>query len=401
MTRTFLTRLPIFGCAGFIAFLFLANIWNFAVERDYPKLRIRSAAPLAGVARPKPTPWTVEAFLSGETQKAVSINLGRALPVFPISVRAKNQLIFSLFGKSAASGVVIGRNGQLYEQFYIDEFCARGGAPDLAHIDQWAQDIRDIQDMTEAAGKRFVFLVSPSKAARLPEELPPEAVCAARATTMPAKLPSYLSALQAKGVHFVDGAGFISANRKAYPIPLFPRGGTHWNYLGAALVYREIAHVIAAPAVADYNFEWSVPPQATGTDRDLADLMNLLWPDLSYPTAAVARASAPPEGCGAGGRLLALGGSFVHEILATAAHAPCPPTIDYWFFMRTEDNTVELGHYRRPPGEDGNGERREVGPAALNENLRDADVVLLEENESKIGTMKQIGELRAALRALH
>ena len=38
-----LARLPIFACAGFIGFLFLANLWNFAVERDWPKLRIRSA----------------------------------------------------------------------------------------------------------------------------------------------------------------------------------------------------------------------------------------------------------------------------------------------------------------------------------------------------------------------
>ena len=123
MIRKLIQQAPIYGCAGFIAFLFMANIWNFAVERDWPHLRIRSASPLAGVAKLKPAPWSIDAFLSGETQRAVSMNLGRLSPVFPISVRAKNQLIFSLFNKSAASGVVIGRHNQLYEQYYIDEFC--------------------------------------------------------------------------------------------------------------------------------------------------------------------------------------------------------------------------------------------------------------------------------------
>ena len=163
-----LARLPIFGCAGFIAFLFLANLWNFAVEGDWPKLRIRSAWPLYGVAKPKPAPWTIDAFLSGETQKAVSINLGRMSPVFPISVRAKNQLVFSLFGGSAAPGVVIGRNGQLYEQFYIDEFCARDGAFDSARLGAWSSTLREIQEMAQARGKSFVYLISPSKAARYP-----------------------------------------------------------------------------------------------------------------------------------------------------------------------------------------------------------------------------------------
>ena len=107
MRKLTLARLPIYGCAGFILFLFLANVWNAAVETDWPKLRIRSASPLAGVARPKPAPWSLDAFLSGETQKAVSSNIGRKSPVFPISVRAKNQLVFSLFGESAAPGVVI------------------------------------------------------------------------------------------------------------------------------------------------------------------------------------------------------------------------------------------------------------------------------------------------------
>ncbi|MGZ9410012.1 MAG: alginate O-acetyltransferase AlgX-related protein, partial [Methylocystis sp.] len=156
-----LARLPIFGCAGFIAFLFLANLWNFAVEGDWPKLRIRSAWPLYGVAKPKPASWTFDAFLSGETQKAVSINLGRMSPVFPISVRAKNQLVFSLFGGSAAPGVVIGRNGQLYEQFYIDEFCSRDGAIDSARLGAWSSTLREIQEMAQARGKSFVYLISP------------------------------------------------------------------------------------------------------------------------------------------------------------------------------------------------------------------------------------------------
>ncbi len=392
-------RLPIFACAGFIAFLFLANLWNFAVERDWPKLRIRSASPLFGVARPKPAPWTLDAFLSGELQKAVSINLGRASPVFPIAVRAKNQLVFSLFGGSAAPGVIIGRNGQLYEQMYIDEFCARDGAPDPARINAWALTLREIGDAAQARGKSFVYLVSPSKAARYPEDLPASASCASRAPSMPDKLAPYLAALNENGVRHVDGAWLMSAERPKHAIPLFPRGGTHWNSVGGALALQEATRALPASPIGQLDFASAPAPEALGTDRDLLDLLNLLWPDAHYPTAVIGRVGEAGA-CAHTPRLLAMGGSFVHQVLAAATLAPCPPQIDYWFYMRTEDNGVELGHYRRAPGDASNGERRSAAFDELDENLAGADFILLEENESSIATMKQVGHLSEATRRL-
>ncbi len=392
-------RLPIFGCAGFIAFLFLANLWNFAVERDWPKLRIRSAWPLAGVAKPKPAPWTLDAFLSGETQKAVSTNLGRMSPVFPISVRAKNQLVFSLFGGSAAPGVLIGRNGQLYEDIYIDEFCARDGGFDPSRLRAWASTLRDIQEMAQARGKSFVYLISPSKAARYPEDLPKFASCASRATSMPDKLAPYRAALDESHVRYVDGPALIDAEKSRQPIALFPRGGSHWNSVGGALAMRELTRAPPTSPVGVLDFISAPAPEALGTDRDLLDLLNLLWPDASYPTAAIGRAGEKGD-CARPPRLLALGGSFLHQVLAAATLAPCPPQIDYWFYMRTADNGIELGHYRRPPGDASNGERLAATSEELDENLAGADFVLLEENEAGVATTKQIGHLAEALRRL-
>ncbi len=392
-------RLPIFGCAGFIAFLFLANLWNFAVERDWPKLRIRSAWPLAGVAKPKPAPWTLDAFLSGETQKAVSTNLGRMSPVFPISVRAKNQLVFSLFGGSAAPGVMIGRNGQLYEDIYIDEFCARDGVFDPARIAAWSSALREIQEMAQARGKSFVYLISPSKAARYAEDLPKSAPCASRATSMPDKLAPYRTALDESHVRYVDGPALIDAEKSRQEIALFPRGGSHWNSVGGALAMRELTRAAPASPVGALDFTSAPAPEALGTDRDLLDLLNLLWPDASYPTAAIGRAGEKGD-CAQAPRLLALGGSFLHQVLAAATLAPCPPQIDYWFYMRTADNGIELGHYRRPPGDASNGERLTATAEELDENLAGADFVLLEENEAGVATTKQIGHLAEALRRM-
>jgi hypothetical protein len=394
--RPTFSRLPIFACASFIAFLFLASIWNFAVERDWPKLRIRSAAPLSGLARTKPAPWSVDAFLSGETQKAVSNNFTRALPIFPIAVRARNQFVFSLFGFSPAPGVVIGRDGQLFEQIYIDEFCRRGAAPNPADVERWADSIREIQKAIEGAGKSFVYLISPSKAARYSEDLPATGSCAAQAAAGPDKLAPYLAALAERDVRYVDGAGLVTAKRAAFEVPLFARGATHWNALGAALALREIT-AVSPSAIGRLDFVWRETTPAIGWDRDLLDMLNLLWPDAAYPTAIIERAVAP-QPCARAPALLALGGSFLHPLLIAAMLAACPPGVDYWFYMRTENNDVELWHDRRAPGDVDYGPRLGTEPGLLAENLRKADLVILEENESRIGESRQVEHLLAAAR---
>ena len=398
MIRKLIQQAPIYGCAGFIAFLFMANIWNFAVERDWPHLRIRSASPLAGVAKIKPAPWSIDAFLSGETQRAVSMNLGRVSPVFPISVRAKNQLIFSLFNKSAASGVVIGRHNQLYEQYYIDEFCSRTAEFDEKHIQKWARTISDIERALTSLNKKFIYVISPSKAARYYEDLPASAICAPYASAMPDKLRPFIQALTDAGVHYVNAADLITKKRADYSVPLFPRGGTHWNSLGAALALREISE-IAPSQLGRFDFGWRLAPQAEGTDRDILDLLNLLWPDITYPTTIIYQKDETPS-CASHPFVLAMGGSFLHEILAAMTIAPCPPEIDYWFYMRTEDNNIELGHYKRAPKDASNGERLSTQPSLLDNNLRQADLIVLEENESNIGLMKQVGQLSEALRRI-
>jgi hypothetical protein len=401
MNHRLLERLPILGCAGFIAFLFLAIVWNAAVERDWPKLRIRSAQPLAGVTAPRPAPLTLGAFVSGETRKAVSTNLGRSLPVFPISVRAKNQFLYSLFRVSGSSSVVVGQDSQLYESKYIDEFCARGAAPDQARVDAWAETIAGIESALHTQGKGFAYLVSPSKAARYPGFLPAKMNCPALARGAGDKLAPFRAALDARHVAYVDGASLISARMGDYQIDLFPRGGTHWNLLGAALALREVAPALdasgAGAKIGPFDFVWREAPEAQGDDRDLLDLSNLLWPDAHYPTAII-------EGAGKGAlcarapRLVMLGGSFLREIIVVAAQAPCPPDIDYWFYMRT-DNGHELVRYHNAPGDVTKGEKVPASARALRDSLDNADAVLLEENESNISTMKQLGDLREAVLA--
>lgn len=403
MTRVSLARLPIFACAGLIGVLFAITVWNLAVERAWPKLRVRSATPLWGVPAPKPPSWTVDAFLSGDLQRAVSTSLGQSLPVFPLAVRAKNQFLYSVFHESGAPNIVVGKERELFESFYVDEFCGRGAQPDPVAVAAWADGVRETQTLVEAKGKRFVYLISPSKAARYSHYLPERLYCASLAKGTTEKLAAYRQALEARGVAFVDGASLTTAAMPDYPIDLFPRGGTHWNYLGSAISTRELTRTLNADGKASpiprYDFQWREAPEALGTDRDLLNLLNLVWPDAKYPTASIQGRSLGV--CAKAPRLLAVGGSFLVEVIANLVEAsPCAAQADYWHYVRKAPG--EYGRKRFLVDNQGGGAQlREHGFESVEDfesSLAQADVVLLEENESVIANMGQNHDLLAAAR---
>ncbi len=404
MTKRFLERLPIFACAGFIAFLFLANLWNFAVERDWPKLRIRSADQLSGVGKPQAPTWTLEAFMAGETQRAVSTNLGRNSLFFRTSVRAKNQFLFSLFHASGAAGVFVGRNEQLYAAGYIDEFCARGAAPSAARVKTWADDIADIAAAAKAKGKGFLYLAAPSKASHLPQFLPTERSCPAALTARSLEaLAPFRAALQERGAPFLDAGKLLRDEQKNYPIDLFPRGGVHWNFLGAALALREMTGILerqpSGSPIGNFEFDWREDDDAKGSDRDLLDLLNLFWPDNHYPTAVVT-GRKNGAACARTPRLLLVGDSFLQQLIPLAGQAPCPPEIDYWFYMLNHDSgSIQLARHFIKPGDAGFGPRLATNLAQLPSSVLAADAIVLEENESTIGETLQIHNLLSAIRA--
>ena len=403
--RDLLRRSPIFGVASFVVFWFIAILWNWAIEPFYPRLRIRSAnSSLAGIAKPELVPLSFEALWSGQTQKAFSNNFGRLLPPFALAVRTRNQFLHSLFGVAGSSALIVGVGEQLFESTYVNEFCARGAAPDLTRIEQWANAIREIQDRVDAAGKVFIYLITPSKAAQYSEYLPAKLNCPARANGAFEKLGAFRSALDARNIRYVDAAGLIHSSKPEYPVDLFPRGGAHWNMLGAAIATREIIHALddaqRVSTLGPFEFTYRIASEARVSDRDLLDLLNLLWPDAHYPVPVVevARSGAT---CARAPHLIEMGGSFMYEINFLWEHAACAPSVEHWFYFRRA-NSIGVSRLEIASGDTSVYAGRPVStdlgdiPASIGR----ADIVLLEENESNVSTMKQVEDLLNATAAL-
>jgi hypothetical protein len=151
-------------------------------------------------------------------------------------------------------------------------------------------------------------------------------------------------------------------------------------------------------ALPEYDFDWRPRAEAQGTDIDLLRLMNLLWQDRHYPTAEIVGRNA--RACERRPMIFAAGGSFTVEVLINLIETPCRPVADFWHYVRHDPGVFGRGRHivesraafdqETAPGM--------VSAANFSKALEGADVVLLEENESVIGEMGQVGDLFEATR---
>ena len=235
-----------------------------------------------------------------------------------------------------------------------------------------------MQDGFEARGTPFFYLITPSKVAEQPEIIPRGYRCPGSAADRAAKLGVYTAILTAHGVRFVDGASPLASARAQYGIDMFPRGGTHWNDLAAALGTTQLvaaannAHV--RPPLTPFTFAWTMSDTATGADRDLLDIMNLPHPDARYPVPRVTFHSTEPAGGCKPTRITEIGGSFLMGVNVILEKLACPPDITYWFYWDHEKFRYAAGKFSRFP----------VNDDARRASLLDTDLVLLEENDAAL-----------------
>jgi hypothetical protein len=387
------SRLPVAIGAILLIVPWFYISWNSTVANLFPDLRFRSK-PVAGVVQGTSESFSLHAVLTGRYQQSISRAVGMLSPVFKPAVRWKNQIYYTFLGTSGSNGVVVGRHRELLGTQYLREYCARDDAAFLAQADDWAARLRGIQDEFEEAGKLFLYIVTPNKVGQYPQFVPGSYKCPGDANAKAGKLAIWEDALPSHGVHFVDSAATLLLARQRYAIDMFPRGGGHWNELGAALAAQQVITAVNArhrtPWLTPFTFSWEVSYSPKGWDRDLLDILNLPYPDAHYPVPVLTYQSSPrADGCEAV-KITEVGDSFLMGINDVLEKSACPPIITLWYYW---DNNQFLYAY---------GERREspVEESMRRQSLFDADVVFLEENEAGVPDSQHANRLMKELQTV-
>ena len=356
------------------AVLLIANLTLNALGHSSMKL----FPGLTGVTAPVPAPLSLRAVLHGQMEAAYAREVGSNLPLYPIAVRLRNQVEFSLFGFSSTPAVMVARDGALLERPYADEYCSRDLARWRPGALAWAGRIRDMQDELARRGKAFLYVLTPSKVATYPALLPHAFNCPAQAADRAGLIPEWTSMLRIAGVNMVDTTAVLRAAAPSYPFALFPPGGTHWNAVAAALAQQQVVAALGRElpdrGFVPTPFTWHMLPHPVrdSDDEDLARLMNLFVSAAQGPVPAVeaARMAAPPS-C-APPRVVIIGGSFSHATLKALAELPCPSRATEYEYWHVDTLHWSQGGLDRHTG---------VDPDQREADLLAADVVIYEENE--------------------
>jgi hypothetical protein len=353
------------------------TLWNLIAESYAPNLKILIGRPLRGAtAEQDPVDWSVRALFDRDLQKSITDAVTEALPARPILIRLNNSFRKRLFGRYGAPGIIEGDDGNLVEQEYLREYCARNLTLLESKANAWIPKLRALQDFYEARGHVFLYIITPSKVAHLPEKFVHRFPCAAAEQDRREYLSQYGRMLKAAGIRFVDTASLLHGLRGRYELELFPEGGTHWNMLGIAhaadAILAEINRAAGARVAPQLKWTFEVTDRPTGIDTDLYDVVNLLFARPRYSTAKVDFGAEPActEWPAAERKIAMVGGSFLFGLAQTLINPGCLRGLEgYNYLYRGRRGGTDYRLLERRSGEE----------ALLR--LRDVDIAILEENE--------------------
>jgi len=358
------------------AALLLSNLLLVAVGGHGMKL----ARGLDGVTRPEKARFTLDGVLHGSYQAIYARLIGTRLPLYPLAVRLRNQMEYSLFGVAAVPSLMVGRGSSLIETVYAQEYCSRDIAAWQPGAVRWAAQIREMQDATERLGKTFLYVLTPSKVAQYPDILPLGYTCPSSTHDRAELVPKWMKIVRAAGIHVADTTAALTQAHDAYPFPLYPLGGIHWNQIGAAIgvqaVMAQLDALRPGQGLAPFAFRWRMTTHPSDTDLDLARLMNLfvLPGNVLFPAVTV-QPSATPQPCPKL-RAVIIGGSFGHSIGEFLSTTPCHVSIveyEYWhlFTLTWVPKTMVIDPT--------------VDAARREADVLNADILIYEENEQILG----------------
>ncbi|HKM64237.1 MAG TPA: hypothetical protein VJY39_17280 [Acidisphaera sp.] len=381
-----LFRLPALIGAGLLAFFAFQIAWNASAGARWPLLAFHLKYP-PGYVPGGGTPLTLANLLDGAYQRDAAVRLGVQSMIYREAVRWKHQIYYSLLGLSGVSNILVGKDRELIETAYSNEYCRRDPDEMRKAALPWAERIRTLQDEVQARGQMFLYVVTPSKVALHPEYLPSGWPCPGRAHGAE-KMEIYRQALRAAGVRFVDGPALMRAALGHYTLDLYPRGGIHWNMIGAALAGQEVVTALNAQGanLSPFTFTVGTTYDAIDWDQDLYEILNLVIKD-PYPVPALTYQSQTDGPCHPN-RIAEVAGSFIFQINEALEHTACPPDVRPYFYWKNLTTRAPNGFLRRQPE---NPEQRRA------DILDWANIVILEENESSLPNSVHGNKLMALL----
>ena len=351
--------------AWLLYFLFL--VLSFPALQGY--LSFFESGQLNGAIISNANPvFTWANWWSGTYQAQKSSFLNDSTGCRPDFVRLNNQIDFSLFNKTHANSVLVGRDQYLFESWYVTEY---RGINDSIPSENLARDmemVKKIQDTLSRLGKTFVWVYAASKAWSHPDKIP--TIFDGYKQQHEPDYTRFKRLCAAYHINTIDFNGWFMAMKDTARGMLFSKQGTHWSVYGAVLAedslvkYIERQRNISIPEIKFEKLNYS--DIARSTDNDIGQGLNLAIPlqkekyayfDFSFSDG---RDEKP--------KTILVGDSFGWTWIYNGISRSVGDGFEYWFYFK-ERWTTEVFKGKTP--------QQQIGCCNWQQPLSDAKCVVM------------------------
>ena len=309
-----------------------------AVQRAF---KIYPQPPLIGVADTTKRPaFTLNSYYYRGFQPGYEKYTEEKMGFRTTLIKLRNQLDYSVFNYTEAPGVVIGKNGELYIESYIQNYTgAVYKGEDLTRKD--VRRLKMIQDELKKHNVDFLLVFAPGKASFYPEDIPDH-----YRKRPVSNYKSYIRALQGSEINFIDMNAWFLRMKGKTKYPLYPLNGTHWSCYGIGLAADSLFRYIEKLRHIDLpDFSWdqvTVSDSMRYADNDVGELMNLWKPikpiPMPYPHFVYKHDGKTRP------RVISIGDSYWWGFTYTGISANVFAKDNYWFYFRDiMDNEKKTG----------------------------------------------------------
>ncbi len=186
--------------------------------------------------------FTVGGWLSNQYQKDEETWQNEQFGFRNSLVRIHNQIGFELYRKVYASDVLLGKEGYLFAQNYIDSYTGRDFSGDST-IREKIKLLKRVAEILQSNNISMICVLAPGKGSYFHEYIA-DADAQIEDTT---NYEVFARLLRESGLDYIDFKYWFDQLKPHHPYALFPRDGIHWSSYGAVLaadsLIREIGTI--------------------------------------------------------------------------------------------------------------------------------------------------------------
>lgn len=257
--------------------LFLVVLGLLFLPMMQSKFTIFKIQPLKGAVQATADPYiSKDRWLSGKYQKLQEQYVKDSFGLREPFVRLYNQLNFSMYNQTNASGVVIGKEGYLYEESYIKAYLGLDFIGEDS-IRRQVGRLRIIADSLKRKNIDIVVLLAPGKGSFYPEYFPESYSGIKRG---PTNFDAYKKHLAKAEINVFDAhTWFLKMKSDVHPEnKLYSKTGIHWSKYGEYLVADSLLRYLSN--ITDHNFP-GIELERVEHTSELRDTDNDIWQGMN------------------------------------------------------------------------------------------------------------------------